>query len=259
MNISAPSQDALGKAKAEIEALLANREPKGDAFVEISKKDIPAFIGRRGSHLNEFSKKHGVELKIDDSKSQACINGEAEAVQSAVNALEEWKSSRNNTPQPKEKEPTEMYSSTIELESTEEWLISSILGKGGRRINGLRKSTGCKIEVDTSALKITVSAEKEDRHGRGLEKLQEILVEERSKCAAVPVPADRLSAFIGFRGNHIREFEALHGVQVRANKQGDSGVKIFGEAPAVALAQTALEEWLSPGVENEVDEAASNE
>ena len=259
--ISAPNTEALGKAKAEVEAFLGKRERelKGDAFVELSKKDIPAFIGRKGAHLNEFSKKHGVELMIDDSKSQACINGEAEAVQSAVTALEEWKASRNNTSQTREKDPTEVYSSTIELDSTEEWLVSSILGKGGRRITGLRKTTACKIDVDTSALKITVSAEVEDRQRRGVEKLQEILDEERSKCAIVSMPADRLSAFIGFRGNHIREFEALHGVQVKANKQGDPGVKIFGQAEAVALAQTALEEWLSPGAENENDEAASNE
>lgn len=252
VNVSGPTQEALTKARAEIEMLLGRcEEPKGDAFVEISRKDIPAFIGRKGAHLNEFTKKHGVELKIDDTNSKACINGEAEAVQSAVSALEEWKASRNNTSQSKEEKTTEKYyASTIHLDSTEHWLVSSILGKGGRRITGLRKTTACKIEVDSTALKISVSSASEDVQRSGFEKIQQILDEERSKCASVPIPADRLSAFIGFRGNNIREFESLHGVQVRTNKQGESGVKIFGDdATAVGFAKTALEAWLSPAAE----------
>ena len=121
-----------------------------------------------------------------------------------------------------------------------QWLVNNTDAHNADVLRDVKAK--CKIEVDTSALTITVSAETSDRLGFGLDAMQQAVDTERSRHAFVAIPADRMPMFIGFRGCHIREFESAHDVSVKVEKGGASGVNIFGEPPEVANAVASLEE-----------------
>eukprot|EP00977_Amphora_coffeiformis_P012822 scaffold3240_cov187-Amphora_coffeaeformis.AAC.17 len=243
VTITARSPKALSNCKAEVEKLLVKRELKGSAVVDLAKKDIPVFIGRKGNRLQEFCRQHEVELKIDDDKCQVIIGGEEEAVESAVSALEDWKIARNKTHPPDTTATQNPVSATIQLDQTEAWLVSALVGKGGGKIKRLRSEAACKIEVDSAAFIITVSASDEDSLQFGLDVTQKAVEAERSRCAEVQISPEKVSAFIGLKGSHVHDFEQLHDVKVKAYK-GKSVLRIFGEPSSVVLARAALEEWV---------------
>uniref|UniRef100_A0A7S3LGQ7 K Homology domain-containing protein n=1 Tax=Amphora coffeiformis TaxID=265554 RepID=A0A7S3LGQ7_9STRA len=182
-------------------------------------------------------------MKIDDDKCQVIIGGEEEAVESAVSALEDWKIARNKTHPPDTTATQNPVSATIQLDQTEAWLVSALVGKGGGKIKRLRSEAACKIEVDSAAFIITVSASDEDSLQFGLDVTQKAVEAERSRCAEVQISPEKVSAFIGLKGSHVHDFEQLHDVKVKAYK-GKSVLRIFGEPSSVVLARAALEEWV---------------
>lgn len=249
VTISASEPETLAKAKGMIDKVLSE-EPGELVVVDIPKKYIPAFIGRKGVHLNDFCKTHAVEVKVDNVRAEVRISGSTEHVEDALKAVDEWMASRGDRLQERDTVDKTMQSSTLMLESTEGWILSSILGKGGSRIQSLRRTTGCKIIVDSTEFRISVSAENPERMSRGLESVQAAVEEKRQKCALVDIQEDQLRAFIGHRGAHIHEFELLHDVKVRSEKKGTPRLRIQGEAPAVAYAKAAVEEWATTHREN---------
>jgi len=139
----------------------------------------------------------------------------------------------------------------VELGIDSEWLISKLIGKGGNRIKSLRKSLDVTIEMgDTS---ITLVSDDPAKLASAKEKFDEIVAQERAECYYVELPSESLSAFMGLKGNHVQEFEQQHDVRAQAMRKHTGGLRITGEAEAVAKAKTAFEEWLASQNEGKED------
>ena len=145
----------------------------------------------------------------------------------------------------------------IQLERSEDWIISTILGKNGNRIKSLRKETACKIDVASQERRVTISGDSEDVVVKAQATLEQIITQARKECVLVGIPSHDMAAFVGKSGSNIKEFSATHNVQVQIMKKGESAIRITGKEEAVAAATGALAEWSSTREERRREEQAA--
>jgi len=132
----------------------------------------------------------------------------------------------------------------LQLDESEDWLVSLILGKNGSQVNILRKETGCKIDVSSQDHRITVAANDEELVSKAKTRLEEIIDKARRECVFVTIPDTHMPAFVGRSGSHITEFSEKYGVEVQVMKKGTSAVRLTGTEEAIMSAKSALVEWL---------------
>jgi KH domain len=134
--------------------------------------------------------------------------------------------------------------SVIQLDPSDDWLVSAIIGKNGGHIRSLRKQTQCNIEVDSNAAKFTISADDAERVAEARAVLEKAIEKERSQCALVELKSNSdVAAFMGRKGAHIKEFQKTHGVDIQTDRDKNSTLRISGKAEAVVAAKTAIDEW----------------
>jgi polyribonucleotide nucleotidyltransferase len=133
----------------------------------------------------------------------------------------------------------------LEIDAAEEWLISTIIGKSGSRINSLRKELGCNIDVLSKEYKITVTADNEELVAKARSTLEKVVDDARRGRAFVEIPEDAMAAFVGRSGAHIKEFRQTHAVEVQVMKNEPSAVRLTGDEKAVLAAKNAVIEWLT--------------
>jgi rRNA processing protein Krr1/Pno1 len=133
----------------------------------------------------------------------------------------------------------------LEIDAAEEWLISSIIGKNGSRVNSLRKELGCNIDVLSKERKITVTAENEEVVANARSTLEKVVDDARGGRAIVEIPEDDMAAFVGRSGAHINEFRLTYAVEVQVMKNQVSAVRLTGDEKAVLAAKDAVIEWLT--------------
>jgi rRNA processing protein Krr1/Pno1 len=133
----------------------------------------------------------------------------------------------------------------LEIDAAEEWLISSIIGKSGSRINSLRKELGCNIDVLSKERKITVTADNEELVAKARSTLEKVVDDARGGRAIVEIPEDEMAAFVGRSGAHINEFRLTYAVEVQVMKNQVSAVRLTGDEKAVLAAKNAVIEWLA--------------
>jgi polyribonucleotide nucleotidyltransferase len=133
----------------------------------------------------------------------------------------------------------------LEINAAEEWLISTIIGKNGSRINSLRKELGCNIDVLSKECKITVTADNEELVAKARSTLEKVVDDARRGRAIVEIPEDAMAAFVGRSGAHIKEFRQTHAVEVQVMKNEPSAVRLTGDEKAVLAAKNAVIEWLT--------------
>jgi polyribonucleotide nucleotidyltransferase len=133
----------------------------------------------------------------------------------------------------------------LEIDAAEEWLISSIIGKNGSRINSLRKELGCNIDVLSKECKITVTADNEELVAKARSTLEKVVDDARRGRAFVEIPGNAMAAFVGRSGAHIKEFSQTHAIEVQVMKNEASTVRLTGDEKAVLAAKDAVIEWLA--------------
>jgi rRNA processing protein Krr1/Pno1 len=128
---------------------------------------------------------------------------------------------------------------------TEDWLVSSVVGKNGENIKRLRKETGCTIEVDSKERRVVLYSTDADRVAGGKAVLDRFVAKSRLECAFVPISKDGLPAFLGRGGSNIKKLSQAHDVEFHIVKDPESSVRITGKEDSVASAKSAVEEWIA--------------
>jgi len=132
----------------------------------------------------------------------------------------------------------------LQLDPTEDWVVSALIGKRGARISELRKSTNCHIDVDSKSHKISMSSDDPDTLVKGREAVEEIVEKARRECTVVKLQERDLPAFIGRGGAGITEFSKTHSVEVQVMKNYPGSIRLAGKEENVAAASASLYEWL---------------
>ena len=135
--------------------------------------------------------------------------------------------------------------SVLQLEENEDWIVSLLLGKNGAQIKSLRKQTACRLDMDSRARRLTISAEDENKVARGREMVDEIVEKARKECVFVSIPNEHMAAFVGRSGAHIKEFSEKHMVEVQVMKKGKPAVRLTGTENAVQQAKEAVGAFIS--------------
>jgi len=132
----------------------------------------------------------------------------------------------------------------LQLEDSEDWILSEIIGKKGNKVKSLRRETGCNIEIDSTELTVVASSDKEDNMNKCRAKLEQIVDTARRECVFIDIPQQHSAAFVGKSGAHVKEFQETHSVEARF--KGISGkLRLSGNEQAVLMAKEALLQWIA--------------
>jgi transcription antitermination factor NusA-like protein len=141
----------------------------------------------------------------------------------------------------------------LQLDASEDWLVSNIIGKSGDSVKKLRKQSGCNIEVESKDRRVIVSANDAELVTKGKEILDKLVETSRRECVFIAISQQDLPAFVGRSGANIREFSKKHGVEVQIMKNQGGAVRITGDEDKVAAAKSGVEEWLAGRAEAHKD------
>lgn len=141
----------------------------------------------------------------------------------------------------------------LQLEASEDWLVSSIIGKSGNGIKKLRRQTGCSIEIESKERRLIVSANDTELVTKARQFLNELVETSRRECVYISIPQQFMPAFVGRSGSKIREFSEKHEVEVQVMKHQGNAVRITGKEDKVAHAKMDLDEWLRGRAEVQKD------
>ncbi len=140
------------------------------------------------------------------------------------------------------KEESNKLIDIVELQPHEAWIVPKILGKGGATINGIRKSSGCKVDLMKDDLTITLSGEDNERAiARDL--LDEVINKARKECQIVAIPVGAMNPFIGKGGANIKQVQEENNVIIDCERDR-SALRITGKEDAVANAVKAVNLWV---------------
>lgn len=181
--------------------------------------------------LADIASASGASLSLDRDLNVILISGKVEKVGVAMSQLRA------------KIDEAEKLSFVLQLEASEDWLISSIIGKKGSNIKSLRKEAKCSIDVDSSARRITVSGDNADLVKKAREMFNELIEKRRSEHIILPMLETDLPAFVGRGGSNVSEFQNKHGVEAQIVK-GSGTIALKGDAEKVLAAKTDLLEWI---------------
>jgi polyribonucleotide nucleotidyltransferase len=134
----------------------------------------------------------------------------------------------------------------IQLDASEGWLLSNVIGKGGAQIKKIRKEAKeCKIDVDSKQLQIVVTGTDEETISAGKKALENFIDTSRKECMFVSIPASDLPAFVGRGGSNIRELASKYEVELQIMKNQEGSVRITGPEEKVSAARSAIDAWLA--------------
>mmetsp|Transcript_37996 Transcript_37996/g.55519 ORF Transcript_37996/g.55519 Transcript_37996/m.55519 type:complete len:1279 (-) Transcript_37996:332-4168(-) len=166
--ISGESEDAVSTAKASLDKIIEQAR-KECVFVNIPDSAMSAFIGKGGTNIRQLAEDHDVDIeRLRKEPSCIRIQGDEASVEGAHVAviawLNDWEASH--------------VGKTVELE---EAFIPAILGKQGSTVSTIQRATRCKIDIDRRGLTLTVRGGDESNREEALNKVNEIIDEEKKK------------------------------------------------------------------------------
>jgi len=218
------------KAKLTVFKYLEFMLPAQFSKVTLTKQDMKAVAD--AACLADVAAETGAFLWLD--RDLSCIHiraADAKTVEAALRLLGE------------KKEETNKLLHVIELEAHEAWIVPKILGKGGATINGIRKSSGCKIELLKDDLTITISGADNDR-SKAKEMLEEIITKAKKECQFVVIPIPALNQFIGKGGAHIKQVQEESNAVIDCERDR-SALRISGTEEAVEKAVNIVTLWIA--------------
>ena len=134
--------------------------------------------------------------------------------------------------------------SELSLEPSEDWIVSSIIGKKGAQISKLRKATKCEIDVDSSTRTILIRSKDAELVAAARMTLEDFVNKLRRENALIEIPEVDLPAFIGRSGAKITEFSDKYDVEAKVQKTSPPSIRFHGDELAVAAAKAAVLEWI---------------
>lgn len=144
----------------------------------------------------------------------------------------------------------------VKLESSEDWLIASIIGKGGANIKKLRQAaSGCVMDVQPKEMRVVLSDQDPEIVAKGKEILDAFVDTARKECLYITIPREDLPAFVGRAGAHIKKLSETYEVELQIMKTQGDALRITGSEEKVSAAQAAVETWLAA---REAEELANN-
>ena len=141
----------------------------------------------------------------------------------------------------------------LSIDQSDSWIIPSIIGKGGQRINAMSKDTNCRFEVSKQELTVTITGEDEESVTKAKAVLAAAMDKARRECVFVQLPSNSISAFIGKSGSHIKQLAEEHSVEVERVRKEQSKIRITGNETSVSAAKAAILEWIRVWQENNAE------
>ena len=172
ISIVGDSEEVVQKAR---EALILDVEKARaeNSFIMIPDTLISKFVGKNGAHVKEMSSSMGVEIqRVKRGQSNFKIVGEAFNVEAAKKAVDEWIAKRE--------EADAVLSYKLEKEKD----VSVILGEKGGTARTIQDEYKCKIDIDRKTLLLTIKGETKEKRELVLQKVKELIAEDREKTAA---------------------------------------------------------------------------
>lgn len=198
--------DAVTKAGEAVNALVETVR-KECVFVSLSEKHLPAFVGRAGSNITEFSKKHGVDVQIMKQRGNAVrITGDATKVTEAVDELNAWIDSRAA-------EQTDVQTKKVPARK-----VASVIGPKGAVIKSLRKDFKCRIELDSVEGIISVRDASEETVQALFAKIDEIVRGEEGESETKQLEQGQVPALIGTKGATITALQKEFGCKLDVDR-----------------------------------------
>jgi polyribonucleotide nucleotidyltransferase len=171
ITITGQTEGGVAKAKETIAGLI-EKARKENAFVSIPEAAIPAFCGKGGSKVKEFSAAHGVEMLRERKGPYTFkISGPEDSCENAKTALAEWLK--------KWEESTGTMTTSVEKPD-----IPVILGSKGDTVRAIQEEFGCRINVDRRGLSVTVKSGTAESRQKTMEKIKALIAEAREEAAA---------------------------------------------------------------------------
>lgn len=172
ISITGDSEDTVQSVREAILAAVEKARAE-NVFIVVPESYVPAFVGRGGVHVKELSAKHGVEIqRIQKGQFNFKLIGEAAKVETAKNDIDEWLIN---------KEAANACSTfTLERESD----VSVILGQKGVVARSISEGYSCRVVVDKKSLIVTVRGPCEEDREAAVEKMKELVANERVEAAA---------------------------------------------------------------------------
>ena len=137
-----------------------------------------------------------------------------------------------------------------QLNESEEWLLSQIIGKKGVNVQKLRKDTNCTIEVNSEERRMVVSAGDIAIISKGKEIIDCFVEKARKEYAEIMFSSVDLPAFIGKSGKNMKSFMEKYAVKIEVIKRGDEGlVRMIGNEDQITAAKQGVIAWKENRIE----------
>jgi polyribonucleotide nucleotidyltransferase len=161
ITITGTSENDVASVREKLTAI-ADKGRRENVFIRIPEKAIPAFVGRASQHLQDWSKKYGVDIQRVRGSTQFKVVGEATKNESFKAFAEEWLA--------------EWEASHASVVMTIEKLhVAAVLGAKGSTAQAIEKEFGCRVDVDRTELKVTIKGGDEEKRQATLSKIKEII------------------------------------------------------------------------------------
>jgi len=132
----------------------------------------------------------------------------------------------------------------MKFDSSDSWLMSVIVGKGGSSIKKLEKETECSFDIIKDERTVVILADSEKLVQAGQKALDNMILQARKECIFIYLPESALPAFIGRGGAGIKKIAADNDVQVDRTKTRPSTICIKGTESCVTNARNAVLSWV---------------
>jgi polyribonucleotide nucleotidyltransferase len=221
------------RAKLLVVGFLDFLLPSNFARIKIPKP-LHNAVGRQAA-LAEVSALTGAMIYLDRDLSAIQIqSSELETVQKATDLVKEKIAE------------AEKLVYVLRFLDTESWLIPFVIGKDGKQINEIRRSSGCTIDVSKEERTVAIIGEDKEKVAAARAVLEALVDKARRECAFIDIPEQAMPYFVGKSGSHINELRKAHGVDIQSIGRKDSTkLKIVGNETGVQAAKAAVEEWVA--------------
>jgi polyribonucleotide nucleotidyltransferase len=164
ITITGEDEESVANAKRIIDAAI-DKAKRECVFVQLPSNAAPAFIGKAGAKIQQFSKDHNVQAEcLRNEPSKVMIKGKEDSVAAAKEALLEWICvwEGNNA------------EASLPVDKA---MIPFVVGKDGSVINALQKDSSCRIDLDRNSSTITLRGGTAENRTELIEKINGIIAE----------------------------------------------------------------------------------
>ena len=171
ITITGTSEEDVASLREKLVALVAKGR-RENIFIKIPDAALPAFVGRGSQNLQGWSKTYGVDIQRIRGSTQFKIVGEETKVEAFRKFTEEWLGQWEGS------------NASVEM-TIEKHQIAVVLGSKGSTALAIEKDFGCRIDVDRTALKVTIKGGNHEKRQDALSKIKANLDEDKALRAAV--------------------------------------------------------------------------